>query len=86
MASKDFTGLSKSISTEPKKRRGCRGRDVIQAYDGKPVITPIDLSNLTGQSGDGVRRVDVIRHGRRLVFEAPAGRLGIQMGFAFRLR
>jgi hypothetical protein len=26
MASKDFTGLSKSISTEPKKRRGCRGR------------------------------------------------------------
>jgi hypothetical protein len=62
---------------------GLLAGDIIEAYDGKQLFTPFDLSKLTGLSGEGGRRIEVVREGRRLVFEARAGRLGIRMGFAF---
>ena len=65
------------------QKLGLQNGDVIEAYDGKPVFTADDLIELTKQSGDGVRRVDVVREGRRLAFEAAAGRLGIQIGLTF---
>ena len=71
------------VPESPAQELGLRAGDIIEAYDGKQVFTPTDLSKLTGLSGEGGRRIDVVREGRPLVFEAPAGRLGILLGFGF---
>jgi hypothetical protein len=62
---------------------GLRKGDVIEAYDGKPVFAVTDLVNLINQPGAVARRVSLVRQGHLLDFEAPPGRLGINIGLAF---
>jgi hypothetical protein len=57
--------------------------DVIEAYDGKPVSSARELADLVKQPGEKKRRIDLLRRGRRLMFEAPPGLLGISLGMAF---
>jgi hypothetical protein len=57
----------------------CNG-DVIVAYDDKLVFSEMELIEAMGSLGDRLRRIDIIRDGRHLVFEAPPGRLGVRLG------
>jgi hypothetical protein len=57
--------------------------DVVEDYDDKPVFVVQQLIDLIKQPGETERRVDLIRQGHRLVFEAPPGLLGIRLGLTF---
>jgi C-terminal processing protease CtpA/Prc len=62
---------------------GLLAGDVIEAYDGKPVFAVQQAIDLITQPGESNRRLDVIREGQHLVFQAPPGRLGIRVGVTF---
>jgi len=62
---------------------GLRVGDIIEAYAGKPVFGVQDLVDLIARPGEETRRIDLLRQGHRLSFDAPPGRLGIRVGLTF---
>ena len=62
---------------------GLRVGDVIESYAGKPVFLVQELVDLITRPGEETRRIDLLRQGHRLTFEAPPGKLGMRIGLTF---
>jgi len=62
---------------------GLRVGDIIESYAGKPVFLVQELVDLITRPGEETRRIDLLRQGHRLTFEAPPGKLGMRIGLTF---